>query len=235
MLWHSFHAAPLAGLALLVCLATIFWCFWALRRSIYDTLDRYLLGFIGLLAIYQGLRLLREIGLVTLFSNRALNTGVELTVALLYLLSAFILRLSSDKRQYADFQVRSARAEPRLPLPASMNASTSAAGHSDGACVERQLLHIAELVPLLTDPAFKLYLYLCTRIDVTVGPTLVDDEVLIALRKNFDEISILLSELEKHGICRLGNDRTADLITAEVDSPWQGTERWHRREVLSHS
>ncbi len=60
MLWHSFHSAPLAGLALLVCLATIFWCAWSLRRCVYDTLDRYLLGFIGLLAVYQGLRLLKE-------------------------------------------------------------------------------------------------------------------------------------------------------------------------------
>jgi hypothetical protein len=226
MLWHSFHSAPLAGVTVLVCLATIFWCFWSLRRSIYDTLDRYLLGFIGLLAIYQGLRLLREIGLVTLFSNRALNTGVELTVAILYLLSAFIMRLSSDKRQYADFEVRSARAEPRLPLPASINASTSAA--------ERQLLHIAALVPVLTDPAFKLYLYLCTRIDVTAGPTPVDDEALVALGKNRDEISILLAELEQRGICRLENDRTAGPITAEVDSPWQGADRWHRIAALNH-
>jgi len=220
MLWHSFHAAPLAGLALLVCLATIFWCFWALRRSIYDTLDRYLLGFIGLLAIYQGLRLLREIGLVTLFSNRALNTGVELTVALLYLLSAAIMRLSSDKRRYADFQVRSARAEPRLLLPAVLNASVSAE--------RRQRLDIAGLVPVLTDPAFKLYLYLCTRVEVTPGPMLVADEALVALRKSRDEVAILLSELEQHGVCRLAYDLTAGLVFAEVDSPWQGADRWHR-------
>ena len=210
---------------MLVCLATIFWCFWLMRRSVYDTLDRFLLGFIGLLAIYQGLRLLREIGLVTLFSNGMLNNVVELTVAMLYLLSVLIMRLSSEQRQYSDFQVRSARAEPRnsLQLPARNLARALAAGHSNFVTIEQQLLHIAELVPVLTDPAFKLYIYLSTRIDPATSCACVDEEVLTALRKNSDEISLLLKELEGQGVCRLRNDVVTKSITVQVISPWRGS------------
>jgi len=226
MLWHAFRFAPSAALAVLVCLATIFWCVWLLRRSVYDTLDRFLLGFIGLLAIYQGLRLLKDIGLVTLFSSHTLNHVVELTVALLYLLSTLIMRSSSRQRRYADFQIRSARAEPRksLQLPDRTNAPAmmAAAGHGNSVIIRRELLRITELIPVLGDPAFKLYLYLCTRTHTTAGCTL-DQEALAVLRKNRAEILILIEELERQGLCRLRNDREAEPITVEVFSPWEGS------------
>ncbi|MCU1336501.1 MAG: hypothetical protein JWO19_2082 [Bryobacterales bacterium] len=225
-MWHTFRFAPSAALAVLVCLATIFWCFWLLRRSVYDTLDRFLLGFIGLLAIYQGLRLLKEIGLVTLFSSRTLNNVVELTVALLYLLAALIMRLSSHQRRYADFQIRSARAEPRhsIQLSARTNtpARTAAVGDSNSVGIERQLLYIAELVPVLTDSAFKLYIYLSTRIDPATGLALIDEEALGALRRNRAEISLFLKELEKQGLCLLRDEGVTPPITVQVFSPWPG-------------
>jgi len=213
VLWNAFRFAPATALAVPVCLVTIFWCFWLLRRAIYHRLDRFLLGFIGLLATYQGLHLLKEFGLVTVFSSRILNNFVELAVALLSLLAALIMRLSSEQRRFSDFQFRAAKAEPRQPLklPAA-------------ACPRLQKEYatpIERLAPVLTDPAFKLYFYLCARSEATTGWVTVDDAALRALRKDFAEVATLLKELEHHGMCQLSDAEVTRPITVQLLSPRQ--------------
>lgn len=210
MLWHAFRFAPSAALALLVCLVTIFWCFWLLRRAVYFTLDRYLLAFIGILSIYQGLRLLKEIGLMTVFSSRILNNFVELAVALLYLLAALIMRLSSEQRRYSDFQFRAAKAEPKQPLKVACPPLP-----------KQYITPIEQLAPVLTDPAFKLYFYLCTRSEAATGWVTVDDSALLALRKDFEEVANLLKELEQQGVCRLSTHGLARPIAVQLLSPRQ--------------
>lgn len=212
MLWHAFRFAPSTALALLVCLVTTFWCFWLLRRAVFHSLDRYLLAFIGLLSIYQGLRLLKEIGLMTVFSNRVLNHLVELAVALLYLLAALIMRLSSEQRRYSDFQFRAARAEPKQPLKVACPPLP-----------KQYVTPIEQLAPLLTDPAFKLYFYLCARSEAATGWVTVDDSALLALRKDFDEVANLLKELEQQGICRLSVHGLARPVAVQLLSPRQET------------
>lgn len=215
MLWHAFRFAPSAGLAVVVCMATIFWCFWLLRRAVYYTLDRFLLGFIGVLSIYQGLRVLKEIGLATVFSNRFFNNFVELAVALLYLLAAVIMRLSSEQRRYSDFQLRAAKAEPRQPL-----AIPALAGPP---LPKEYVTPIEQLAPVLTDPAFKLYFFLCTRSEASTGWVTVDDSALQALRKGFDEVANLLKELAQQGMCHLSEDPSAQPIVVQLLSPRQET------------
>jgi hypothetical protein len=211
VLWQAFRFAPSAALAVLVCLATIFWCFWLLRRAIYYTLDRCLLGFIGLLAIYQGLRLLKEVGLMTVFSSHALNNLVELAVALLCLLAVLIMRLSSDQRRYSDFQFRSAKAEPKQPLKITSVVCPP--------LPQQYVTPIEQLTPVLTDPAFKLYFYLCTRSEACTGWVMVDESALRALRKGLEEVANLLKELEQQGMCQLSNDESARPITVQLLSP----------------
>ncbi|MBZ5673431.1 MAG: hypothetical protein LAP61_04230 [Acidobacteriia bacterium] len=211
MLWHTFRFAPSAGLAVLVCLVTIFGCFRLLRRGIYYTLDRFLLGFIGLLSIYQGLRVLKEIGLMSVFSNRILNSFVELAVALLYLLATGIMRLSGEQRRYVNFQLRAAKAEPKQPL-----VITPVAGPP---LPKEYVTPIEQLAPVLTDPAFKLYFYLCTRSEASTGWVTVDDSALQALRKGFDEVASLLKELAQQGMCHLSEDQSARPIVVQLLSP----------------
>jgi hypothetical protein len=211
VLWNALRFAPSAGLAVLVCLATIFWCFRLLRRGTYHNLDRYLLGFIGLLSIYQGLRVLKEIGLTTVFANRFLNNFVELAVALLYLLATVIMRLSSEQRRYIDFQLRAAKAEPKQPL-----VITSAAGPP---LPKEYVTPIEQLAPVLTDPAFKLYFFLCTRSEASTGWVTVDDSALQALRKGFDEVATLLKELAQQGMCHLSEDQSARPMVVQLLSP----------------
>lgn len=85
------------------------------------------------------------------------------------------------------------------------------------------MLHIARLVPLLTDPAFKLYMYLCTRSEPATGCAHVDEKTMAALGKTVDEIAPLLKELEGQGVCRLSNDRPGKRIAVEVFWPFQST------------
>jgi hypothetical protein len=210
VLWHAFRVAPSAALAVLICLITIFWCFWLLRRTVYYTLDRFFLGFIGLLSIYQGLRVLKEIGLMTVFSSRILSNFVELAVALLYLLAASIMRLSSEQRRYSDFQFRAAKAEPKQPLKVACPPLP-----------KQYATPIEQLAPVLSDPAFKLYFYLCTRSEATTGWVTVDDSALHALRKDFGEVASLLKELEQHGMCQLSDVELAGPITVQLLSPRQ--------------
>jgi hypothetical protein len=58
-----FRSNPLMALALLVCLATILWCIFLTRRQ-RNTLDKLLMGLLGLRAIYQALRILADPGIV---------------------------------------------------------------------------------------------------------------------------------------------------------------------------
>ena len=85
-----FRSNPLMALALLVCLATILWCIFLTRRQ-RNTLDKLLMGLLGLIAIYQALRILGDSGIVRF----AGFSGVDLIGACLYLAAAVILKVSS--------------------------------------------------------------------------------------------------------------------------------------------
>ena len=58
------RANPLAALALLICLATILWCILLTRRQ-RNGLDKILTGLLGLIAIYEALRILKAEGFAT--------------------------------------------------------------------------------------------------------------------------------------------------------------------------
>lgn len=91
---HLFRTSPLIAAALCVCLGTILWCI-ALARRQNNRLDKALTGLIGLIAIYQALRVLADSGVMDLAGLRRLDNWVNLLIAGLYLIAALILRLSS--------------------------------------------------------------------------------------------------------------------------------------------
>ena len=80
---------------------------------------------------------------------------------------------------------------------------------------------IEQLAPVLTDPAFKLYFYLCTRSEAATGWVTVDDSALLALRKDFEEVANLLKELEQQGMCQLSDTELARPIAVQLLSPRQ--------------
>jgi PAS domain S-box-containing protein len=122
-LLHTFRTSPVTGLSVCVCLTTILWCITLLHRM-SNSSDRFLVGFIGLVAICQGLRLLREIGLWSTASGY-LDGAVNLTITLLYLVAVMVLQLYTAEHSRNRMRLRLAEANEK---PQGRRLSATAAG-----------------------------------------------------------------------------------------------------------
>jgi PAS domain-containing protein len=112
-----FRANPLMAIALLICLATILWCILLTRRQ-RNGLDKILTGLLGLIAIYQAFRILKDSGFVAFTRFRTIEGWVDLISACLYLVAALILKNSSLDRVSTRIQLRRMEADER-PLDRS--------------------------------------------------------------------------------------------------------------------
>jgi PAS domain-containing protein len=116
-----FHASPLMGLALCVCLATIFWCILLTRRQ-KSSLDKILTGLLGMIAIYEALRVLKEAGVVLFPGMGKLDGWVDFIIASLYLIAALILKVSSNDRNNTKVRLRLVEANEKT-MEVGRNAS----------------------------------------------------------------------------------------------------------------
>src|SRR5579862_4736490 len=115
---HIFVAKPLIAVAIIVCLGTIIALFKLNRRRSNSRSDQFLIAFLGLMSIYEGLKLLRNAGVVALTMNSVFEDAIELLVAIAFLCAASLLRVSRDDYLEVESAVRLARAAPpRLPHP----------------------------------------------------------------------------------------------------------------------
>jgi PAS domain-containing protein len=100
-----FRASPLMALALVMCLATIFWCILLARRQ-QGRLDRALTGLLGMIAIYEAVRVLKECGVIRFPGFRQLNGWVDFIIAGTYLLAGLILKYSGSDRANTKVRLR---------------------------------------------------------------------------------------------------------------------------------
>jgi PAS domain-containing protein len=100
-----FRANPLMALALLICLATILWCILLIRRQ-RGSVDKVLTGLLGLIAIYESLRILKDSGFAMLAHFHLLEGWVDFISACLYMLAALILKTSSMDRAATKVHLR---------------------------------------------------------------------------------------------------------------------------------
>jgi PAS domain-containing protein len=107
-----FRVNPLMAFALCVCLGTILWCIVLTRRQ-NSRLDKMLTGLLGLIAIYQAMRVLTDAGVVHLSNLRRLDGWVNLLIASVYLIAALILKLSSVDRASTKVRLRLVEANER--------------------------------------------------------------------------------------------------------------------------
>lgn len=111
------------ALALLVCLATILWCILLTRRQ-RNGLDKILTGLLGLIAIYESLRILKDSGFNPFTHFRIVEGWVDLISACLYLLAALILKTSSIDRAATRVHLRLVEADEK---PADLSSAVMAA------------------------------------------------------------------------------------------------------------
>ena len=154
MFWNVFAAKPFAILSVFICLATIASCISLKRRYMTHVADRFLVGFVGLLAIFQGLRIVQSLGLLPVPSSGGVSDLVDLVVTLLYFQAPMVLRLSSYDRLNSDFELRLARAAP--PKTAPLLPESQEPPTIDKTRIDGLSLALSELPP----PAFKLYAHL---------------------------------------------------------------------------
>ncbi|HLH00771.1 MAG TPA: hypothetical protein VKX49_30975 [Bryobacteraceae bacterium] len=112
---HAFvlmQTDPLAGVAIVFCLATIFWCIHVVRRRQGGS-DRFLLGLLGLLAISQAMGILQNAGIWLPNRSHDLRDLVELVISGLCLIGAVLLEISSRDRILAQRRARLAEANPQ--------------------------------------------------------------------------------------------------------------------------
>jgi PAS domain-containing protein len=93
------------ALALVMCLATIFWCILLARRQ-QGRLDRALTGLLGMIAIYEAVRVLKECGVIRFPGFRQLNGWVDFIIAGTYLLAGLILKYSGSDRANTKVRLR---------------------------------------------------------------------------------------------------------------------------------
>ncbi len=106
-------ADPLMAIALCVSLATILWCILLARRQ-RNGLDKILTGLLGLIAIYEALRILKDSGTLVFPILRRVDGFADLIIASLSLIAALVLRVSSIDRASTKAQLRLVEANEKL-------------------------------------------------------------------------------------------------------------------------
>lgn len=107
-----FQTNPLQGVALILTLITTLWCLIRLRQIQY-TMDRALVSMVGLLAVYQGLRMLQGAGWLP---AATIDTAVNLAVAILLLAAGLVVHQVSQERRREKIALRMAEANERRSL-----------------------------------------------------------------------------------------------------------------------
>jgi hypothetical protein len=111
-----FRASPLMGLALCICLTTIFWCFLMAKRQQVG-LDKVLTGVLGLIAIYEAIRVLKDAGVVLFPGIQRLDGWVDFLIASMYFIAALILKVSSSERASTKMRLRLVEANEKTGEP----------------------------------------------------------------------------------------------------------------------
>jgi PAS domain-containing protein len=121
---RALEAHPLNGLALLLTAATVWWALGILRRPQHRH-NRVLAALVGLVSLYQGVRLLQGAGIAP--SWRGWEDSVDLLVTLVYLGSVMILQGSVREQRRTQMALRLAEAAEAAPAP---SLTAPAAWHS---------------------------------------------------------------------------------------------------------
>ena len=198
---HLFDVSPFLALSFCVCLGTVTWCAILLHRGCHHIADRFLLGFIGLLAVYQSVQILRRGGVLVIPHLKHVDEAVDLLVNAMYLLAAVILRISNHDRFETIFRLRLAEAQPAQYVHDARREGRDC----DSVIVD--MLRAA--APMLSANALRLYLYACLRLDRPAGVVEAsEDELLQSVSNDRKALMAAFKELREKGLCELETHQT---------------------------
>jgi len=202
---HLFDVSPFLALSFCVCLGTVTWCIILLRRGCHHVADRLLIGFIGLLAVYQSLQILRRGGVLAITHLHQIDEAVDLLVNSLYLLAALLLRMSNHDRFQTIFRLRLAEAQPGPFLREPVREPHADPDEAPDPTLDPKIVEqIRFAAPHLSGNALKLYLSICFHVDSQTGSLEATENDL--LRWTSPDRKILfagLKELREKGLCEV--------------------------------
>lgn len=111
---EMFRVNTFIGVAWCACLATIVWCL-ILLPALARGPERFLVGFIGLIAVYQGLRLLKDAGVWKPSGAGSWEDVATLVVCSLYLVALLVVQVFGAEHSRTKVRLRLAEAETPLP------------------------------------------------------------------------------------------------------------------------
>jgi len=199
---HLFDISPFLALSFCVCLGTTAYCIVLLRRGCHHMADRFLIGFIGFLSVYQSIQILRRGGVLNIPHLQQLDEAVDLLVNSLYLLATLILRLSNRDRFEKIFRLRLVEAEIQaVPLPHEPI-------RDDDVTDPKILERLRRAAPMLSANALKLYIYICFQADFENGAVRATEEELLHFLAN-DRKALLAGfrELHERGLCQVDREK----------------------------
>jgi len=195
-LWRVFLVKPLAALSIVICLVTIFSCFRLERKRPTQKADRFLIAFLGLLAIYQGMRILESAGVLAISVGAKFDDAIELLITTFYLFAALLLRFSSVNRLEAESAYRLVRAAPPRLSQTQEVAAIDPRGAKSGLPLSDRL---AWALPRLSDGAFKLFAWFCVHADASDKVALHERDVQLRMKRSQKELEGYYHELERCG------------------------------------
>ena len=103
--------SPFGGMAVLVCLCTIVLSIRNFPRS-GNSRERFLVGFVGFIAIYEGLRNLKEVGFFAERLGRQWTDFAAFGVSTVLLIALIVIRLTNSEHRATKRRLRLAEAAP---------------------------------------------------------------------------------------------------------------------------
>lgn len=100
-----FRANPFTGLALGACLGAILWCIVLLPR-LGRGHERFLVASIGLMAVFEGLRLLKDAGIWKPAQGSAYEEAAKFIVCCLYLAALLVVQVFGAEHRRTKLRLR---------------------------------------------------------------------------------------------------------------------------------
>ncbi|MDP2995863.1 MAG: hypothetical protein Q8N47_00155 [Bryobacterales bacterium] len=111
---HMFRSNVFVGLAICACLAAILWCILLLRKLARGH-ERFLVGFIGLISIFQGLRILKDAGIWDPPRFSKFADLATLIVCGLCLAALFVVHIFGTEHRRTTLRLRLSEANEKPP------------------------------------------------------------------------------------------------------------------------
>lgn len=111
---QTFRSNVFIGLAMCACLAAILWCILLLPKLTRGH-ERFLVGFIGLISTFQGLRILKDAGIWEPPRFSKLTDLATLIVCGLCLVALFVVHIFGTEHRRTTLRLRLSEANEKPP------------------------------------------------------------------------------------------------------------------------